>query len=138
MNLSPQWYNAYRVAGAAVAKTHRATFLDPVLAAGPQRWASLDGAAEELHGYEITYWAKNGRTIVLVVMNPELSVSSTGGGNAVGLKSGVAPVVLHFAKAVRDARNERSGKALQDGAEFHFDWPRSEAIVLSFAGQPPR
>jgi hypothetical protein len=138
MNLSPQWYNAYRVAGAAAAKAHRATFIDPVVAAGAKRWVWLDGVDEQQHGNEITYWSKDGRTIVLVVMNPELSVSSTGGGNAVGLKSGAVPVVLHFAAAVGDARDERSGKSLAAGTEFKFDWARNEAIVISFAGSPPR
>ena len=67
-------------------------------------------------------------------MNPgDSPFRSTGGGNAVGLKSGTMPVVLHFAAAVHDVRNERTGKPLGDGAEFPFDWNRSEAIVLSFA-----
>ncbi len=138
MNLSPQWYNAYRVAGAAEATKHRGTFIDPVTAAGPQRWVWLAGDAEQLHGYETTYWTKDGRTIVLVVMNPELSVSSTGGGNAVGLKSGAVPITLHLSAAARDVRDERSGKPLANGSEFKFDWRRGEAIVLSFAGPPPR
>jgi hypothetical protein len=106
--------------------------------AGPKRWVWLDGADNEQHGYEIAYWSKEGRTIVLVVMNPELSVSSTGGGNAVGLKSGAVPVSLHFAAPIHEARDERSGKALADGSEFPFDWARNQAIVLSFAGDPPR
>ena len=138
LNLSPQWYNAYRVAGAAAAESHRGTFIKPVMAGGAKRWAWLDGSADELHGYEITYWTKADRTIVLVVMNPELAVSSTGGGNAVGLKTGPVPAVLHFAGPVKQVRDERAGKPLADGAEFRFDWPRGEAIVLSFAGPPPR
>ena len=121
MNLSPQWYNAYRSAGAATAKERRATFIDPVVAGGPRRWVELKGAGEQEHGYEITYWSKDGRTIVLVVMNPELAVSSTGGGNAVSLKSGIVPVALHFAAEVHDARDERTGKSLGDGAEFSFE-----------------
>ena len=71
-------------------------------------------------------------------MNPELSVSSTGGGNAVSLKTGSVPVMLRFAADVQGARDERTGKSLGDGAEFTFDWARNEAIVVSFGGSPPR
>jgi Beta-galactosidase trimerisation domain len=138
MNLSPQWYNAYRSAGAATAKSRRATFIDAVVAGGPRRWVEIKGAGEKEHGYEITSWSKDGRTIVVVVMNPELSVSSTGGGNAVSLKSGSVPVMLRFAADVQGARDERTGKSLGAGAEFTFDWARNDAIVVSFGGSPPR
>jgi hypothetical protein len=133
LNLSPQWYNAYRAQGAQAAAAHRATFINFVTAGGPSRWVDLKGAGEAEHGCEITYWRKANRTIVFLCMNPELAVTSTGGGNAVGLKSGTVPIVLHFAVAVHDARDERTGKSLGAGAQFPFDWNRTEAIVLSFA-----
>ncbi len=133
MNLSPQWYNAYRAQGAEAAKSHRATFIDPVVAGGPRRWVELSGdAADAVHGYEITYWQKEGRTILFVCLNPELSVNSTGGGNAVGLKSGTIPVTLSFTSPVKHVRDERTGKSLFDGASFKVDWARPQAIVVSF------
>ncbi|MDB5334222.1 MAG: hypothetical protein JWP03_5373 [Phycisphaerales bacterium] len=135
MNLSPQWYNAYRVAGAEEAKK-RAVFLNPLHAAGVQRWASIVGKNGSEHGVEITYWKQGTRRILFACLNPEIAVSSTGGGNAVGLKTEVLPVTLTFAKDVKDARDERTGKDLGAGREFKFDWKMNEAIVVSFAGEP--
>jgi hypothetical protein len=137
MNLSPQWYNAHRAAGAKAAGK-RATFMKHVEAAADRRWVRLDADAEVTHGYEITYWTKGGRTILFVCMNPELAVSSTGGGNSVGLKADAVLVTLAFAGKVTGVRDERTGKDLSDGATFKFDWKKSEAIVLSFNGAPPR
>ena len=71
-------------------------------------------------------------------MNPEIAVSSTGGGNSVGLKADVLPVTLAFAGKLSGVRDERTGKDLGDGSEFKFDWKMNEAIVLSFDGLPPR
>lgn len=141
LNLSPQWYNAYRAAGADPAQK-RATFMTHVEKAAGKRWVSLKStdtkAAGQEHGYEITYWKKDGRTVLFLCMNPEISVTSTGGGNSVGLSASVLPVTLSFAGKVSGVRNERTGKDLGSGTEFQFDWPRNEAIVLSFEGQPPR
>jgi hypothetical protein len=39
---------------------------------------------------------------------------------------------------VKDAVDERSGKKLGDGKSFTFDFNLGEAVVLSFAGAPPR
>jgi hypothetical protein len=136
LNLSPQWYNAYRAAGAEAA-TKRSTFMGPVEAATGKRWVSLKGGGKE-NGYEITYLKKDGRTILFVCMNPEIAVSSTGGGNSVGLKSEVLPVTLAFANKINGVRNERTGKDLGSGAEFQFDWPMNEAIVISFDSAAPR
>jgi hypothetical protein len=137
MNLSPQWYNAHRAAGAEAAGK-RAAFMKHVEAAVDRRWVRLDADAESTHGYEITYWTKDGRTILFVCMNPELAVSSTGGGNSVGLKADAVPVTLNFSGKVAKVRDERTGKDLSDGSAFKFDWKKSEAIVLSFEGAPPR
>jgi hypothetical protein len=131
MNLSPQWYNGYRVAGPAHA-AKRSVFLKPIEAATGPRWARLEGDAEKLHGYEITYWVKDGRVILFVCMNPEISVSSTGGGNSIGIRKEAVPVTLALSHKVKGARDERTSKALEDGAEFKFDWRLNEAIVLSF------
>ncbi len=130
LNLSPQWYNAYRTAGATAA-SKRKTFIDPVESATGKRWVALKGGGKE-HGYEITYWRKDGRTVLFVCMNPEIEVSATGGGNSVGLKSEMLPVTLTFARNLTDVRDERTGRNLGPGKEFKFDWLTTEAIVLSF------
>jgi hypothetical protein len=134
MNLSPQWYNAYRDLGYEQAAAKRQVFLKPLRDAGVKRWVQIEGAGQREHGYEITYWVKDGRTIVFVCFNPEVAGSMTGGGNSTGLKTESLPITLKFASPVRDARDERSGKALGDAAAFRFDWKMNEAVVLSFAG----
>jgi hypothetical protein len=126
MNLSPQWYNAYRVAGAEAA-AKRAVFMDPIHAAGVKRWVTLEG--NQTFGAEITYWRKGGRTIVFLVYNPE-TVSPAP--DAVGLKSQTLPVTLRFSQNVKDARDERTGKALGAGNAFKFEWKMNEAVVISF------
>ncbi len=131
MNLSPQWYNAYRVQGFEAA-TKRETFMAPLREAGVKRWVEIKNASAATHGYEITYWTKGCRTIAMLCFNPEIVGSSTGGGNSTGLKSDTIPVTLRFAMPVKDARDERGGKSLGDGQEFDFKWTMNEAIVLSF------
>lgn len=135
MNLSPQWYNAFRAAGAEAAKK-RETFIEPIEKAAGRRWVSLKPAGGKEHGYEITYWKKGGRTLLYLCMNPEISVTSAGGGNSVGLKADVLPVTLVFSVKVSGVRDERRGKNLGDGVEFSFEWPMNEAIVLSFESSP--
>ena len=66
----------------------------------------LQAQGGKAHGYEVTYWSKIGRTIVFVCMNPEIAVSSTGGGNSVGLKADVLPVTLAFAGKLTGVRDE--------------------------------
>lgn len=132
MNLSPQWYNAYRVAGAAAAE-RREVFMEPVRAAGVTPWVRLVDAGEREHGYEITYWEQpSGRIVLFVCLNPEIRGTSLGGGNSVGLKTGLVETRLRFTRAIRDVRDERSGRALGDGAEFPVEWKENEAVVLSF------
>ncbi|HTH46710.1 MAG TPA: beta-galactosidase trimerization domain-containing protein [Candidatus Limnocylindria bacterium] len=136
LNLSPQWYNAYRVAGAAPARK-RDLFLQPLAAAGVTPWVRLKDTAEREHGYEITYWSKPGpghptRTVLFVGLNPEISGTDVGGGNSVGLKTASIPITLQFDHAVVGLRDERSGKECGDGREFRFDWKQNEAVVVSF------
>ena len=132
MNLSPQWYNAYRVAGFDAAR-HRETFLHHLAAAGLQRWVEIEGAGEAAFGYEITYFRKpDGRTVLFVCSNPETVGTELGGGNASHLKTGAIDITLKFAKPIQNVRDERRGAALGSGARFPFTWPRNEAIVLSF------
>jgi hypothetical protein len=135
MNLSPQWYNAYRSEGPEMA-AKRSVFMNPIRAASVQRWVRLE--ADKTFGSEITYFRKGGRTILFAGLNPEIATSSTGGGNAVGLRTETIPVTLTFAKPVTGLRDERAGKDLGSGNQFRFDWKTNEAIVVSFAGAPPR
>ena len=138
MNLSPQWYNAYRVQGVQQAG-QREAFVKHVREAGPKRWARITGVAPEtVHGYEITYWKQGNRTIVFVVFVPEITGSSLGGGNAAGLKTDAVGITLQLAGKVRNARDERDGRKLGDGDHFQFTWKMNEAVVMSFEGAPPK
>ena len=135
MNLSPQWYNAYRVAGFDAAKK-RDVFMRHVAAAGVAPWVRIADSGEREHGCEITYWTlANGRTLLFVCLNPETRGTSLGGGNSVGLKTGALHIKLRFTHEVRNARDERTGRALGDGADFALDWKQNEAVVLSFEGR---
>lgn len=134
LNLSPQWYNAYRVAGYESAK-RRETFLRHVTAGGVKRWVEIEGAGEATFGSEITYFRRpDGRTVLFLCLNPETVGTEAGGGNAVGLKTSPVPVTLRFARPVRHVRDERRETDLGGGTRFAFTWPRNEAVVLSFEG----
>ena len=137
MNLSPVYYNAYRVNGMKPA-ARREVFMKHVKAAGPKRWVEIANAGENVFGYEITYWRKGGRTILFLIMNPEMRANMLGGGNSVGLKTDKVRVALKFARPIRGVRDERAGKDLPGGDRFEFTWPMNEAVVLSFQGAPPR
>ena len=131
MNLSPQWYNAYRTHGFEDAKK-REVFMKHIKAAGIKRWVEIENAGAKEFGYEITYWKKGGRTLLFVCSNPELAVSNEGGGNSVGLKHDDLDITLKFAKAPSDIVDERSGKKLGDGDTVKIHWKMNEAAVLSF------
>ena len=132
MNLSPQWYNAWRVAGFDAAKK-RGVFMRQITAAGVVPWVRIADAGEREHGYEITYWSlPDGRTLLFVCLNPETRGTSLGGGNSVGLKTAAVPLKLRFTRAVGDGRDERTGRALGNGAEFALDWKQNEAVAITF------
>ncbi len=132
MNLSPQWYNAYRVAGHEAAR-RRDTFLRHLDTTGIRRWVEIEGAGAAEFGYEITYFSKpDGRKLLFVCSNPEIVGSETGGGNSTNLKTEILPIMLKFAKPIRSVRDERRESSLVDGDRFRFDWPQNEAVVLSF------
>ena len=136
MNLSPQWYNAYRVAGAAAA-LKRETFMRHLTNVGVTPRVRIKAAGESEHGYEITYWKMpagadgKGRTLLFLCLNPEMTGNSLGGGNSEGLKSGTISVTLQFTERAENLRDERLGKDLGSGREFRFDWRQNEAVVLS-------
>jgi hypothetical protein len=131
MNLSPQWYNAYRTEGMAAARK-RSVFmrhLSPLCK--PKVW--IENAGEDVFGYEITrFRMPNGRTLLYVCLNPETTGGELGGGNSVGLKTGEVNITLRFASPIRDVRDERRGVALKSGERVSLTWARSEAVVLSF------
>ncbi len=136
MNLSPQWYNAWRGAGFDEAKK-RDVFMRHLTAAGVAPWVRIEGAGEREHGYEITYWhrpATGGaaRTLLFVCLNPATRGTSLGGGNSVGLKTTMLPIKLRFTHEVRNVRDERTGRELAPGPAFALDWKQNEAVVLSF------
>jgi hypothetical protein len=128
MNLSPQWYNAYRTSGIEAARKREA--FTKYIPAKPR--VRLKGADERSFGYEIAYWQKDGRTICFLTFNPEVEGNELGGGNSAGLKTDAIPVTLEFANAVRNVKDEQRGKALADGREFSFRWKMNEAVVISF------
>ncbi|HLJ57319.1 MAG TPA: hypothetical protein VKT77_19940, partial [Chthonomonadaceae bacterium] len=133
LNLSPQWYNAYRVEGRQAA-ARRDIFMRHIVGTlGPRRWVALDGDPDALFGHEITYFrAPGGRMILYVCWNPEIGGTEAGGGNAVGLKSGPVDCTLKFGTPVRSVCDERRGIDLGRDDHFKFAWRRNEAIVLSF------
>jgi hypothetical protein len=126
MNLSPQWYNAYRAAGEEPAR-HRQVFLQHF---GIQPTVKVTG--QNIFGHEITRWQNHGRTYLFLTLNPELTGTETGGGNSVGLKSATQPITIEFPTEVQSPRNERTGQNLPAGKAFKFDWKMSEALVLSY------
>ena len=140
MNLSPQWYNAFRVAGAVPAQK-REVFMRHVAEAGVVPWVRIKDAAEAEHGYEITYWSKAGatsgasRTLLFLCLNPEITGDSLGGGNSQGLKAAQVPVTLQFRGEIKGLRDERTGRELGNGREFSLVWKQNEALVLSFAAR---
>ena len=134
MNLSPQWYNAYREAGFTAA-AKRAVFMNPIHTAGIQRWVQIKAAGEKEFGYELTYWNKGNRTILFAVANLSVAGSELGGGNAVGLKSETLPITLTFARQINNVKDERTSKNLDSGKEIKLDWKMNEACVISFDKQ---
>ena len=136
MNLSPQYYNAHRTAGAGPAG-QREVFMSHVRTAGITPWVRLKNTGDREHGYEITYWTQPGapgqpsRILLFVGLNPEISGTDLGGGNSIGLKTATIPVTLQFAAEVKGLRDERTGKVHDTGREFSFGWKQNEAIVVS-------
>ncbi len=135
MNLSPQWYNAYRLAG-PIPSRKREVFMNHLASAGAVPRVRIKEATEATHGYEITYWSKSidgtNRTLLFLCDNPEITGTSLGGGNAKALKTAKVPITLQFRDEVKNVRDERTGKAFGNGREFAFDWKQNEAVVLSF------
>ena len=133
LNLSPQWYLAYRGNAAEAAK--RSIFMKPIHDAGVQRWVQVKNADDKTFGYEITYWTKNNRTILFLFANKTVKANSLGGGAASGLVSDTVPVTLAFARPLSNVKDERAGTSFGNGREFPLQWKMNEACVLSFDGE---
>lgn len=131
MNLSPQWYNAYRAEGREAVQ-QREIFLRHVHAAGLARWVEIENAGDAEFGYEITYFRRpNGRTLLFLCANLETVGTELGGGNAAGLKADTRSIALHFKQPQRNVRDERANRDLGNGTRFPLTWTRNEAVVLS-------
>ncbi len=137
LNLSPQRYLRYRKDGTAAER--RKVFVQPVLEAGARPWVRVAGTdgSRPRHA-EVTYWSKEGRTLLFLVQNVPMGGDEGGGGSGVGLVPGREEVTIRFPAPVEDLVNERTGERLgrRSGAASH--WDRVEAVVLSFRGVPPR
>lgn len=132
MNLSPQWYNAYRVEGMESAR-RREVFMKPIFAAGVRPRVQIENAREATFGHTFTTFRRpDGRKVLFVCANPETVGSELGGGNATHLKTGAVPVTLKFATPARNVRDERQGKELGSGDRFPLSWTQNEAVVLSY------
>ncbi|NRA38077.1 MAG: beta-galactosidase trimerization domain-containing protein [Planctomycetes bacterium] len=142
MNLSPQWYNAVRTGEGYVLGSHkqaadtRSVFMKPILEHGLKRWVEITSDAQKAFGYEVSYFEKDGRTILFVTLNVEILGNSLGGGNASGLKTDTIPVTISFDKKYTDIIDERSGKKHGSKKEVQVDWQQNAAVVLSFKGSP--
>jgi len=56
MNLSPQWYNAYRASGSDPAPAARGLHATTLLRPGVVPWGGGSTRRWKEQGYEITYW----------------------------------------------------------------------------------
>lgn len=135
-NLSPQWYNAYRQSSGMAESKKRSIFMEPIHKAGIKRWVEIEDASEQTFGYELTYWKKDGRTIVFLCTNPDSTKTELGGGNSTGLKTSKVDVTLVFANALKGIKNERTGETIGNGNKVKVSWIQNEAVVLSFEGHP--
>lgn len=136
LNLSPQRYLQHRQEGTA-GEAHRQLFLRPVLEAGVVPQARLTSNGQPVPNLEVLAWSKAGRTLMLVVQNPETAGTSQGGGHAAGLRRGTIPLRVELARPVKAARDERTGRSLPDGRAFDFQLDLTEAVFFSFAENGP-
>jgi Beta-galactosidase trimerisation domain len=136
LNLSPQRYLQYRQEGTA-GEARRQLFLRPVLEAGVVPRARLTSNGQPVPNLEVLSWSKAGRTLMLVVQNPETAGTSQGGGHAAELRRGTIPLRLELPRPVQGARDERTGRGLPDGRAFDFQLDLTEAVFFSFAENGP-
>ncbi len=131
INLSPQRYLQYREEGTAT-DALRNVFMRHVRAGGAEPRLKILGNGKRPVNCEATYWRKGDRTFVFVVQKATVSGGAMGGGGAEGLRKGVIPIDLEFAKTVRNVVDERSGERLGDGKVFSRSFDQVSAVLLSF------
>ncbi|AGA29612.1 beta-galactosidase trimerization domain-containing protein [Singulisphaera acidiphila] len=132
LNLSPQRYLQYREEGTTT-DAHRSTFLRHVIPDGRPPRVVVTRGGQRPPQCEVTYWTKGDRTYVFIFRNVPVNATPTGGGGAVGLATSLETLDVELAADVRDAINERSGKALGAGRNFQFSFHGVEPVFFSFA-----
>jgi len=128
LNLSPQRYLQYREEGKATQEL-RDIFIAHVLSAGLKPWVEVvaqDG--ERPRNCEVTYWhhPKTDRTYCFVLQNAPVTGSAYGGGGVEGLIEKKQKVTV------------KSGKRFGRTATATLEFNPVEALMLSFAGKPPK
>ena len=132
VNLSPQRYLQDREEETATDAT-RMPFLQHVSGAGVEPWVTvLDENRKRPANLELTYWNKNGRTLLFVIQNVSVGGDSLGGGGAQGLKKEKTTLNIEFTEPVRNAINERTDKKLGNGKSFSVQLNSAEAVMISF------
>ena len=85
---------------------------------------------------EVLRWKRKDRSLLFVVQNPVLTRGSAGAidgsKRAYDVKRGETTVTLRFGKAVRELRDERTGKAHGSGTKFTLPFVRDEAVFVSY------
>jgi len=140
LNLSPQRYLQYREEGKATQEL-RDIFIAHVLSAGLKPWVEVvaqDG--ERPRNCEVTYWhhPKTDRTYCFVLQNAPVTGSAYGGGGVEGLIEKKQKVTVKFRRPVPDLTDERTGKRFGRTATATLEFNPVEALMLSFAGKPPK
>jgi hypothetical protein len=81
---------------------------------------------------EAIFWKNPDRMTLCVLKNKDRKASIDGFGSAGAIADGRIRLKLSFAKAVKDLKNERTGKTLGDGKDFEDDLTPWEANVYSY------
>ncbi len=130
LNLSPQWYNAFRQENRGETSRRKEFLQHVTTASSPYIVIEPVSAAP---GVEITcFRTPDHRHIAFICMNPETGGSQEGGGNSIGLHRKDLSVTLRLNRQLRNIRNERSGKPIANTSSITLPWNTCEAIVLSF------
>ncbi|MBI2300414.1 MAG: beta-galactosidase trimerization domain-containing protein, partial [Armatimonadetes bacterium] len=135
LNLSPQRYLQYREEGAAT-DAHRQVFVGPVLAA-VKPWVKVVSGGRPWPNAEVTYWTKDGRTLLFVMQKVATGGDPAGGNWAEKVVDQPVSVTVELDHPVRDAVDERTGKRLGDGRSFGLRFRSVEAGMLSFTPPAP-
>ena len=106
--------------------------------AGVKPWVEVTSNGTRPANCEVTYWRKQGRTLVFVLYKAATEGNAAATHGADRLVETTIPIVVEFPRPVQDVVDERSGKKLGAGTSFRFELKPTEAVFFSFAGRPPR